>query len=53
MSHGDLVVEAPAGFTVDGTSDSCPISAMSNEERNFMQFNSIQRFIILNMAMRC
>ncbi|MBU8881380.1 glutamine-hydrolyzing GMP synthase [Bacillus sp. FJAT-29790] len=33
MSHGDLVVEAPQGFTVDGTNPSCPIAAMSNEER--------------------
>lgn len=33
MSHGDLVVEAPKGFTVDATSPSCPISAMSDEER--------------------
>lgn len=33
MSHGDLVVEAPPGFTVDGTNPSCPIAAMSNEER--------------------
>ncbi|WP_409299100.1 glutamine-hydrolyzing GMP synthase [Peribacillus sp. SCS-26] len=33
MSHGDLVVEAPQGFTVDGTNVSCPISAMSDEER--------------------
>lgn len=33
MSHGDLVVEAPAGFTVDGTSPSCPIAAMSDEAR--------------------
>ncbi len=32
MSHGDLVVEAPAGFTVVGTNPSCPIAAMSNEE---------------------
>ncbi|MDQ0202197.1 glutamine-hydrolyzing GMP synthase [Neobacillus ginsengisoli] len=34
MSHGDLVVEAPAGFTVDGTNPTCPIAAMSNQERN-------------------
>lgn len=33
MSHGDLVVEAPAGFTVDGTNPSCPIAAMSDEAR--------------------
>ena len=31
MSHGDLVVEAPEGFTVDATSASCPIAAMSDE----------------------
>lgn len=35
MSHGDLVVEAPEGFTVDATSESCPISSMSNEEKKF------------------
>lgn len=33
MSHGDLVVEAPAGFTVDGTNAHCPIAAMSDEAR--------------------
>lgn len=33
MSHGDLVVEAPTGFTVDGTNPSCPIAAMSDEGR--------------------
>ncbi|WP_453992024.1 glutamine-hydrolyzing GMP synthase [Bacillus nitroreducens] len=35
MSHGDLVVEAPSGFTVDAVSPSCPISAMSDEARKF------------------
>ncbi|MDP4163379.1 MAG: glutamine-hydrolyzing GMP synthase, partial [Bacillota bacterium] len=34
MSHGDLVVEAPAGFKVDGTNPSCPIASMSDESRN-------------------
>lgn len=34
MSHGDLVVEAPAGFVTDLTSPSCPIAGISNEERN-------------------
>jgi GMP synthase (glutamine-hydrolysing) len=33
MSHGDLVVEAPAGFTVDAVSPSCPISSMSDADR--------------------
>jgi GMP synthase (glutamine-hydrolysing) len=33
MSHGDLVVEAPAGFTIDGTNPSCPIASMSDESR--------------------
>jgi GMP synthase (glutamine-hydrolysing) len=34
MSHGDLVVATPEGFTVDATSPSCPISAMSDMSRN-------------------
>lgn len=33
MSHGDLVTQVPAGFEVIATSDSCPIAAMQNEER--------------------
>ncbi len=33
MSHGDLVVEAPEGFTIDATNASCPIAAMSDESR--------------------
>ncbi len=33
MSHGDLVVETPEGFKIDGTNPSCPISAMSDESR--------------------
>jgi GMP synthase (glutamine-hydrolysing) len=34
MSHGDLVVETPAGFEVDATSPSCPIAAMSSKDKN-------------------
>lgn len=34
MSHGDLVVATPDGFTVDATSPSCPISAMSDASRH-------------------
>ncbi|MDQ0254083.1 GMP synthase (glutamine-hydrolyzing) [Evansella vedderi] len=33
MSHGDLVVEPPEGFTVDATNVSCPVAAMSDESR--------------------
>ncbi|WP_170006323.1 glutamine-hydrolyzing GMP synthase [Bacillus fonticola] len=33
MSHSDLVVEAPEGFSVDGTNPSCPIASMYDEER--------------------
>lgn len=33
MSHGDLVTGVPEGFSVNATSQSCPISAMSDEER--------------------
>lgn len=35
MSHGDLVREVPEGFSVDATSSSCPIAAMSDERRKF------------------
>lgn len=34
MSHGDLIVETPEGFTVDATSASCPIASMSDTARN-------------------
>lgn len=35
MSHGDLVKQAPEGFVVDAVSPSCPIAAISNEEKKF------------------
>lgn len=34
MSHGDRVVEAPTGFVVEGASETCPIAAMSDAEKN-------------------
>ncbi|MFB7304883.1 glutamine-hydrolyzing GMP synthase [Heyndrickxia sporothermodurans] len=34
MSHGDLVTETPEGFAVDAVSPSCPIAAMSDENRS-------------------
>lgn len=33
MSHGDKVVEAPAGFEITATSPSCPITAIADESR--------------------
>ncbi|EUJ32780.1 glutamine-hydrolyzing GMP synthase [Listeria cornellensis] len=33
MSHGDLVVAEPAGFEITATSASCPIAAITNEDR--------------------
>ena len=35
MSHGDKVVEMPAGFKLMGSSDACAIAAMADEERRF------------------
>jgi len=35
MSHGDSVTELPAGFKVIGSSESCPVAAMADEERGF------------------
>jgi GMP synthase (glutamine-hydrolysing) len=35
MSHGDSVIELPPGFKVIGSSESCPVAAMADEERGF------------------
>ncbi|QEL65048.1 bifunctional GMP synthase/glutamine amidotransferase protein [Oryzomicrobium terrae] len=35
MSHGDKVTDLPAGFKVIGSSDSCPVAAMADEDRKF------------------
>lgn len=41
MSHSDLVLETPPGFTVTGSSAHAPIAAMSDRDRNMyaMQFH--------------
>ncbi|WP_143477730.1 glutamine-hydrolyzing GMP synthase [Pseudogulbenkiania subflava] len=35
MSHGDKVVELPAGFHVIAETPSCPVAAMADEDRGF------------------
>ncbi len=35
MSHGDRVIEMPAGFKVIATTDNAPIAGMADEERGF------------------
>ena len=35
MSHGDSVIELPPGFKVIGSSESCQVAAMADEERGF------------------
>ncbi|MGO4548164.1 glutamine-hydrolyzing GMP synthase [Paenibacillus sp. 2TAB23] len=35
MSHGDHVVELPAGFEVDASTEHAPVAAMSHKERQF------------------
>jgi len=41
MSHGDKVLDMPPGFKLMGSTDSCPIAAMADEEHNFyaLQFH--------------
>jgi GMP synthase (glutamine-hydrolysing) len=41
MSHGDKVLDMPEGFKLMGSTDSCPIAAMADEERHFyaLQFH--------------
>ncbi|SDK37260.1 glutamine-hydrolyzing GMP synthase [Sediminibacillus albus] len=34
MSHGDKVIEPPAGFAIDATSTSTPVAAFSNPEKD-------------------
>ncbi|MFB6468381.1 glutamine-hydrolyzing GMP synthase [Cytobacillus sp. Hz8] len=55
MSHGDLVVEAPKGFTVDATSPSCPIASMSDASRGLyaVQFHpEVQHSVYGNELLR-
>ena len=33
MSHGDRVIELPAGFRISASTDSAPIAAMADDER--------------------
>ena len=35
MSHGDKVTELPSGFKIIGSSESCPVAAMADEDRGF------------------
>ena len=35
MSHGDKVVEMPAGFKLMASTDACPVAGMADEERRF------------------
>jgi GMP synthase (glutamine-hydrolysing) len=41
MSHGDKVLAMPPGFVLMGSTDSCPIAAMADEQRHFygLQFH--------------
>jgi GMP synthase (glutamine-hydrolysing) len=53
MSHSDLVVEPPAGFVVDASTDHAPIAAMSHRERNMfaVQFHPEVRHSIYGNEM--
>ncbi len=41
MSHGDQVVELPPGFHITASTETCPVAAMSDEERQLyaLQFH--------------
>ncbi len=38
MSHTDYIAEVPAGFSVTGHSEDCPIAAMENSDRKLYAF---------------
>ncbi len=35
MSHGDRVIDMPAGFKLMASTDSCPVAGIANEEKDF------------------
>ncbi|WP_186579059.1 glutamine-hydrolyzing GMP synthase [Aquibacillus kalidii] len=35
MSHSDKIIEPPVGFSIDATSSSTPVAAMSNRDKKF------------------
>ncbi len=43
MSHTDYISKVPKGFKIIATTDECPCAAMENAEKNYMEFNFIQR----------
>lgn len=43
MSHTDYVSQIPEGFEIIATTDQCPVAAMENKERKYMEFNSTQK----------
>ncbi|WP_338554506.1 glutamine-hydrolyzing GMP synthase [Paenibacillus sp. KS-LC4] len=53
MSHSDLVVEPPAGFVVDGSTEHAPIAAMSNPDKHFyaVQFHPEVRHSVFGNEM--
>lgn len=53
MSHSDLVIEPPAGFQVDASTENAPIAAMSNQEKGFyaVQFHPEVRHSVYGMEM--
>ncbi|SFF48975.1 GMP synthase (glutamine-hydrolysing) [Paenibacillus algorifonticola] len=53
MSHSDLVVEPPAGFNVDASTEHAPIAAMSNLDKHFyaVQFHPEVRHSVFGNEM--
>ncbi|KQO18158.1 glutamine-hydrolyzing GMP synthase [Paenibacillus sp. Leaf72] len=53
MSHSDLVVEPPAGFNVDASTEHAPIAAMSNPDKHFyaVQFHPEVRHSVFGNEM--
>lgn len=53
MSHSDLVIEPPAGFQIDASTENAPIAAMSHPEKQFyaVQFHPEVQHSIYGMEM--
>lgn len=53
MSHGNKVTELAPGFETIACSDNCPFAAAQDTERKCTLSNSIPKFGIQNMEIRC
>lgn len=53
MSHTDYIAKVPQGFAITAHSANCPVAAMANDEKSFMQCSSILKCSIRKRVTKC